>query len=174
MIQAYTGDGKGKTTAAAGLLIRAYGAGKKVMLVAFDKGNKTYKHNEVIVFEKLGIPCCITGLERMLPNGGFRFNNSDEDKKEALRGFRMAESAIKSQNFDLIVLDEILTAVEYKLLDESCLCSLIKETPKSLELVLTGRTTNQHILQACDLVTSMTKIKHYFDQGVDARPGIEY
>ena len=81
MIHAYTGEGKGKTTASVGLLIRAFGSGKKVMIIFFDKGSETYRHNELIVFDRLGIEYHVTGLERMLPNGKFRFGVIEEDKR---------------------------------------------------------------------------------------------
>ncbi len=174
MIQAYTGDGKGKTTASVGLLIRAYGSGKKVLSISFDKGSETYRHNELQVFEKLGIEYHITGLERKMPNGKFRFGNTENDLLEAERGFLLAEKVIKSKNYDLIVLDEILSAVSYGLLNKDKLIYLIKSSPKELELIITGRCNDKSIFEYCDLVTSMTKEKHYFDKGVQARPGIEY
>ena len=174
MIHAYTGDGKGKTTASIGLLIRAFGAGKKVLNISFDKGSITYKHNEISVFEKLGIEYAITGLERMSPDGKFRFKNNEGDKKEALRGISLAKVAIQNSKYDLIVLDEILSACEYGLINENLLIELLKSIPTNLELVITGRCSSNKILEHCDLVTSMTKIKHYFDKGVQARPGIEY
>lgn len=174
MIHAYTGEGKGKTTASVGLLIRAFGSGKKVMIIFFDKGSETYRHNELIVFDRLGIEYHVTGLERMQPNGKFRFGVIEEDKKEAIRGVNVAEEALKSEKYDLIVLDEALSAMSFGLLDENSLIELIKLTPKDTELILTGRCKDKKIFEYCDLVTSMTKEKHYFDKGVQARPGIEY
>ena len=174
MIQAYTGDGKGKTTASVGLLIRAYGSGKKVISVSFDKGSKSYHHNELLAFDKLGIEYYVTGQERMMPNGQFRFNNTEEDILEAERGYKLAEKLIKSKDYDLIVLDEILSAVSYGLLKKEKLIQLINFTPKELELIITGRCSDKTIFNYCDLVTTMIKEKHYFDKGVQARPGIEY
>ena len=174
MIQAYTGDGKGKTTCSIGLLIRAYGSGKRVKIIFFDKGSKTYQHNELVVLDKLGIDYTVTGLERMTSDGKFRFGVIEEDKKEALKGFEIAENAIKQKKYDLVVLDEALSSITYGLLDKNLLLKLIDETPKEIELVLTGRSNDNEIFDKCDLVTSMTKVKHYFDKGVAARPGIEY
>ena len=174
MIHAYTGDGKGKTTCAIGLLIRAFGAGKKVIVIFFDKGSETYRHNELIALDRLGIEYHVTGLERMLPDGKFRFEVVEGDKKEALRGIAIAENAIHVDKCDLIVLDEALSAVTYGLLDKSMIEKIINDLPANTELVLTGRCNDKDLLNKCDLVTSMTKEKHYFDKGVKARPGIEY
>ncbi len=174
MIQAYIGNGKGKTTCSIGLLVRAFGSGKKVAIIFFDKGSESYKHNELVSLDKLGIEYHVTGLERMDKNGKFRFGVIDGDKKEALRGYNLAKEKIESSKYDLVVLDEALSSVTYGLLDKELIIKLIKETPKDIELVLTGRCEDTDILDKCDLVTSMTKVKHYFDKGVAARPGIEY
>ena len=174
MIHAYTGEGKGKTTCAIGLLVRAFGSGKKVIVIFFDKGSETYRHNELIALDRLGIEYHVTGLERLGTDGKFRFGVIEGDKKEALRGIAIAENAIKVEKFDLVVLDEALSAVTYGMLDKAMLEKLIDDTPASTELVLTGRCNDKSIFEKCDLVTSMTKEKHYFDKGVAARPGIEY
>lgn len=174
MIQAYTGNGKGKTTCAMGLLIRAFGYGKRVGAVFFDKGSETYRHHELVVLDRLGIEYKVTGLERMTTDGKFRFGNLEGDKLEALKGVSYALEAIESKKFDLIVLDEALSAVSYGLLDKNLIENLIAKTPQDMELILTGRCCEKNILDKCDLVTSMTKEKHYFDKGVAARPGIEF
>ena len=174
MIHAYTGEGKGKTTCAIGLLVRAFGAGKKVIVIFFDKGSETYRHNELVSLDRLGIEYHVTGLERMEPNGKFRFGVTEGDKREALRGIAIAENAVKIDKFDMVVMDEALSSVTYGLLDKSILEKLIEDTPDNIELVLTGRCNDKELLDKCDLVTSMTKEKHYFDKGVKARPGIEY
>ncbi|GAB4274903.1 MAG: cob(I)yrinic acid a,c-diamide adenosyltransferase [Candidatus Rifleibacteriota bacterium] len=174
MIHAYTGDGKGKTTAALGLLIRAFGAGKRVAIVFFDKGSQTYRHNELVVLDRLGIEYHITGLERMKPDGTFRFGVTELDIKEAERGLALAKALIKEKKPDLLVLDEALTSCSVKLLSCESLIELIENTPEELELVLTGRCDDHDLLDRADLVTIMTKQKHYFDRGVKARPGIEY
>ncbi len=174
MIHAYTGEGKGKTTCAIGLLVRAFGAGKKVIVIFFDKGSETYRHNELVSLDRLGIEYHVTGLERMEPDGKFRFGVTEGDKREALRGIAIAENAVKIDKFDMVVMDEALSSVTYGLLDKNILEKLIADTPDSTELVLTGRCNDKELLDKCDLVTSMTKEKHYFDKGVKARPGIEY
>ena len=174
MIQAYIGDGKGKTTCAIGLSVRAFGFGKKVLIIFFDKGSKTYSHNELISLDKLGIKYVVTGLERMQKNGKFRFGVTDEDKNEANKGIELALNAIKNNEYDLVILDEVLSSYTYGLLNKDSIIELIRLVPENLELIMTGRCNDESIIDKCDLVTSMTKIKHYFDKGTQARPGIEY
>jgi len=174
MIHAYTGDGKGKTTAAIGLLIRAFGSGKRVSIIFFDKGSETYRHNELVVLDRLAIEYHITGLERMKSDGSFRFGVIEEDISEADRGIALARDIVENGQLDLLVLDEALSSVTYGLLRKDALMQLIKIIPENLELVLTGRSDDPEIFDQVDLVTSMVKQKHYFDRGVKARPGIEY
>jgi cob(I)alamin adenosyltransferase len=166
MIHAYTGDGKGKSTAAIGLLIRAFGAGKKVGIILFDKGSMTYRHHELSVFERLGIEFQVTGLERMKKDGSFRFKNIEEDSAEAQRGLQLAQKAIAKRQYDLLVLDEILTSNMTGLLDEAQILSLLESVPPELELVMTGRCSAPELLERADLVTNMTKKKHYFETAV--------
>lgn len=174
MIQAYIGDGKGKSTAALGLLIRALGAGMRVGIVYFDKGNKTYSHHELNVLERLGVRHWVTGLERMRPDGTFRFGTTDEDRAEAARGLEIARSAMVSGEFDLLVLDEVVTAASFGLMLPEALVALYQSAGRDLELVLTGRCANEEMLGGVDLISRITKVKHYFDSGTKARPGIEY
>lgn len=174
MIHAYTGDGKGKTTAALGLLIRAFGAEKKVGIIFFDKGSETYRHNELVVLDRLGIEYHLTGLERMKPDKSFRFGVTSEDISEAKRGLKLAVEICSKDDLDLLVLDEALTSVEAGLIPSEDLLELIKKVPERLELILTGRCTNNELLNKADLITTMVKQKHYFDKGLQARAGIEY
>jgi len=174
MIHAYTGDGKGKTTAAVGLLIRAFGSGHRVGVIFFDKGSETYRHNELVVLDRLGIEYHVTGVERMKPDGTFRLGVLIEDKIEALRGIGLAAQIIAAGRLDLLVLDEVLTSMTYGLLEKKTLEELIDLCPENLELVLTGRCTDKELLEKADLVTRMVKHKHYFDRGIKARPGIEF
>lgn len=174
MIQAYIGDGKGKSTAALGLLIRALGAGMRVGIIYFDKGNRTYSHHELNVLEKLGVRHWVTGLERMQPDGRFRFGTTGDDIVEAARGLEIARTAIASGEFDLLVLDEIVTAASYGLMSPEALVALAASAGRELELVLTGRCADEEMLKSVDLISRVTKVKHYFDSGTKARPGIEY
>lgn len=172
MIHAYIGAGKGKTTASIGLAVRAKGAGKSVVFVMFDKGSETYSHNEIDSFKKLGIDYYVTGLERMKSDGKFRFGVTSEDKKEAQKGLKNAQKFLKE--YDVVVLDEFLTALSCGLVAKIEAEALLDNVPESTELVLTGGCKEERILQKADLITEMLKHKHYFDKGVQARAGIEY
>lgn len=174
MIHIYCGDGKGKSTAAIGLLVRACGNGARCQLIMFDKGSQTYKHHEIEPLQRLGIKVEVTGCERMTTGQGFRTKNNEQDLAEAARACTLAETAFSTRDVDVLVLDEVLSAYTYGLLTESELIALIKRIPATMEVILTGRCEQQHILAHADLVTRMSKVRHYFDQGVAARPGIEY
>jgi cob(I)alamin adenosyltransferase len=174
MIQAYIGDGKGKSTAGLGLAVRAHGAGLRVCLVLFDKGSETYRHHEENVLATLGIPCHVTGVERMTPDRRFRFGVTEPDRVEARRGLELARSALGGGTYDLVVLDEFLSAVSYGLLAPEDLRSLLEGVPAEVELVLTGRCGDESWLDRVDLITRMTNVRHYFAKGLAARPGIEY
>lgn len=178
MIHIYTGDGKGKTTASLGLAIRACGADKKVAIVQFDKNpseNSEYSSERKALKMLPNISLYPTGCNRM-KEGIFRFKNSKEDFEEAKRGLSIANSLITNNQFDVIILDEILTCIKTKLLNEEDILDLISiyEKEKRCELILTGIYISQNLIDKADLVTEMKKIKHYFDKGVKARVGIEY
>lgn len=175
----YTGENKGKTTAAVGLCVRALGAGKKVVMIQFDKGfDGDYEHySERNILRKLpGMTLIATGLERMKSDGKFRFGVAPGDRKEALRGLAEARRRIEEGDQDLLVLDEILSAATYKLVEEKEVNELINLYLKNrrCELVLTGRAAPKALIEKADLVTEMKKIKHYFDAGIPAREGIDY
>jgi cob(I)alamin adenosyltransferase len=176
----YTGDGKGKTTACAGLAVRAIGAGHRAAFIQFDKGydgnNEHYAERFVLrMLPKLAlIP---TGCERMRPDGTFRFSNEPADYAEAARGLAAAKQAALSTDFDLVVLDEAVTAAGLTgLIKEADLLALIAQWRKSgrCELVLSGRGLTPALAEAADLISEMKKVKHYFDDGQKARRGIEY
>jgi len=178
-LQVYTGDGKGKTTACVGLAVRAVGNGFKVWMIQFDKGydgvNEHYAERRVLRTLS-GLRLDPTGCERMMPTGRFRFGVTPEDRAEALRALELAREAVSSPDFDLVILDEILSAQQYHLITEDEIRDVLarwRANPRA-ELVLSGRTRLQSVLDEADLVTEMRKVKHYFDAGVAARPGIEY
>lgn len=171
-IQIYTGDGKGKTTASLGLAIRAAGYGLKVGIIYFDKGGDYYNEREILDKLKPSIEYQAFGLPRMT-NGRFRFDNLPEDVEQAKEAIKQAEIWMK-QNFDLLILDEINTTVKTELLKEEDILELINKKPKNLELILTGRYCPDSVMEKADLITEMKAIKHYADQGLDAREGIEY
>ncbi|MBK9293790.1 MAG: cob(I)yrinic acid a,c-diamide adenosyltransferase [Oligoflexia bacterium] len=178
-LQIYTGDGKGKTTCAIGLCIRAAAAGLKVAFIQFDKGseeNDFYSERKILRSIK-EIEVIVTGKIRMMPNGQFRFANSPPDFEEAKRGLEIAKKAIKENKYQLVVCDEILSCILTSLLKEQDVLDLIRafeEGLKSCELVLTGRGLTEAIKEKADLVTEMKMIKHYFNKGLPARKGIEF
>jgi len=178
-LHVYTGEGKGKTTACIGLCVRAVGAGMRVHLIQFDKGfdgtNEHYAERSVL--RRLeGLTLDATGCERIQPDGRFRFGVTPADRAEAERALAIARAAVISGAPGLLVLDEILSAQQYHLITEHEILDLVTlwKAHPTCELVLSGRTHLQSILDAADLVTEMRKIKHYFDEGLMARRGIEF
>ncbi len=174
MRHAYIGDGKGKSTAALGLLIRAVGAGLRAVAVYFDKGCRTYRHHETVVLERLGVPFYIFGCERMTAGGGFRFGVTDEDRREAQAALAQADRLLTEGEADLVVLDEILTCVSGDLLAWPEVEAVLANASGPVEIVCTGRCRDEAWVAGFDLVSRITKVRHYFDRGVAARPGIEY
>jgi len=166
MIQVYTGKGKGKTTAALGLALRAAGAGFKVFIGQFLKKGS---FSELKALERL------EGME-VEQFGSGRFIGSTirrEDKQCAARGLARIREVINSGEYDLVVLDEINVALSFNLIEEVELLEIITQRPIHVEIVLTGRNAPQEILKQADLVTEMREIRHYYEDGVAARVGIE-
>ena len=166
-VQVYTGNGKGKTTAAFGLALRAAGAGLKVYIGQFLKKGEYSELNSINRFKDL------IKIEQF---GGKRYIGQEikeEDKELAKKGFKKIKEVIFSGEYDVVILDEINVALYYKLLSEEDLIDLIKNKPSDVELVLTGRYASSQIIKIADLVTEMRKIKHYFSKGIKARTGIE-
>lgn len=182
-IHVYYGYGKGKTTAAIGLAVRALGAGKKVAIVEFDKGydeerDHYSEHVTLRKLKKIGLPLGVyrSGCERMNEDGTFRFKNADEDFKEAKRALGIVKKLIKEGKQDVLILDEIIAAVVYHLIDKKSVLDIIDLYKKNrrFELVLTGHKLFPGLEEKVDLITEMRKVKHYFDKGIQARQGIEY
>ncbi len=168
-IQVYTGDGKGKTTAALGLAFRAAGHGLRTYFGQFLKARTTGelsaagKLSPLITIEQFGR----TGFLDVTDEPG------DEDTALAENGLRKCLEAMLSGKYDIIVLDEVLAAVGFKALSEQAVLDLIDVRPESVELVLTGRSATQALVDRADLVTEMKLVKHYYGRGVRARDGIE-
>ncbi|MCL2678871.1 MAG: cob(I)yrinic acid a,c-diamide adenosyltransferase [Dehalococcoidia bacterium] len=169
-VQVYTGNSKGKTTAALGLAFRAMGHGLKTYIGQFVK---KHPYGEVqascmsqgcITVEQYGLGCFIYAGN--MP--------SDEDFSAAVKGMVTATEVIQSGKYNIVVMDEILTACHLKLISQRDILSLISGKPDGLELILTGRNATEEIINAADLVTEMKEIKHYYCRGVPAREGIEY
>ena len=169
LVQVFTGEGKGKTTAALGAVIRALGEGLRVYIVYFMKGS--YPHGERNILSKLpNVTVASFGsLEFVDPA-----NVKSEDKEQARQALAAAREAMLSGSYDLIVLDEVNLAVAWKLVKLDEVVRLITEKPQNVELILTGRQADTKLVQLADLVTEMLKIKHPYDKGVTARKGIEY
>ena len=167
-IQVYTGNGKGKTTAALGLALRAVGRGLTVCMFQFIKGGGIY--GEHLAAEKLAP--LLTIIQSGRP-GWVNTKDITEDRLVAQEAFTTAKALLTSGKFDLFICDEINGAVSFGLVDIDQVLELINDKPKKTELVLTGRNADERIIEAADLVTEMCEIKHYYKAGVPARIGIE-
>lgn len=171
LIHIYCGDGKGKTTAAAGLAVRAAGAGKRVLFVQFLKGQPS---GEIALFEELPT----ISVLRAQTNTKFSWDMTAEEK-EGIRSRNnnlLAEAFQEAHNgsCDLLVLDEVFGACSAELLDENKLLAFMRAKPEGLELVLTGLNPSQAFIDNADYVTEMRKIKHPYDKNILARKGVEY
>jgi len=166
-VHVYTGDGKGKTTAAIGLALRAAGAGFRVFIGQFIKSQR---YSEIVALECFGeqITCHQYGRGCWLQQ-----EPEPEDVHLARQGLEEARKALLSGNYQLVILDEANIAVWFKLFEVSELLGLIDIKPASVELVLTGRRADERLIERADLVTEMREVKHYYKKGVLARKGIE-
>lgn len=167
-VQVYTGNGKGKTTAALGLALRAVGRGLKVCVFQFIKGGGRY--GEHLAAEKLAP--LLTIIQTGRP-GWVNTKDISEDRSIAQEALVRAEELLTSGEFDLFICDEINGAVGFGLIEVEQVLELINRKPEKTELVLTGRNVHQLVIDAADLVTEMREIKHYYKAGVPARTGIE-
>lgn len=168
-VQVYTGNGKGKTTAALGLAFRAAGRGLRTYFAQFLKAQPT---GEIEAARRLAPLITIEQFGRE----GFitvKDGPDDEDISRAEAGLARALEALLSGDYRVVVLDEINTAVHFKILAEKDVLALIDRRPAEVELVLTGRYAPASFIERADLVTDMTEVKHYFAKGVKAREGIE-
>ncbi len=164
-LHVYTGDGKGKTTAALGLVIRAFGAGLSVHVVQFIK---SMEYHELRILRGLGVPvdqfgrgCFISGEPR------------SEDKEMAARGLAFVRELMARDSLDLLVLDEVNVALSLGLLPVEDVLAALRNRPAGLEVVCTGRGAPPQLVESADLVTEMLNCKHYYDAGIAARDGIE-
>jgi len=167
-VQVYTGNGKGKTTAALGLALRAVGHGLVVCMFQFIKGGGQY--GEHLAAEELAP--LLTIIQSGRP-GWVNTKDITEDRRVAQESFAEARELLTSDAFDLFICDEINGAVSFGLIDVEQVLNLIRNKPKRTELVLTGRNADERVIEAADLVTEMCEIKHYYKAGVPARIGIE-
>jgi len=166
-VQVYTGNGKGKTTAALGLALRAVGAGAMVFIAQFAKARHTSELSALARFEdavtirRCGGPAFIRGQP------------SEKDRRSAARGLTEARQILQTGRYHLVILDEANIAVHYNLFSINDLLDVVEARPEHVELVITGRHAHPRLIERADLVTEMTNIKHYYDAGQQARTGIE-
>ena len=168
-IQVYTGNGKGKTTAAIGQAVRAAGFGLRTYFVMFMK---EFPYNEVKSLKKLEE--FITPVQ--VGKDDFVYKKvppSDEEKSKIKNALNEAKTKMLSGEYELIVLDEILVSIYFGLINKEEVIAFINEKPDDVELILTGRYCPQEIIDKADLVTEMKEVKHYYEKGVLARRGIE-
>jgi cob(I)alamin adenosyltransferase len=168
-IQIYTGNGKGKTTAALGQAMRAAGNGLKTFIVQFMKD---YPYGEIKSIKHLSD--CIR-LEHY-GNDRFVFRKKQPDDKDitaAQQALKQARKAMLSAEYDIVIMDEVCVAIHFGLLRNEDVVSILVEKPPKVELILTGRYCPAAIIEKADLVTDMLEIKHYYQKGVVARRGIE-
>jgi len=169
LVQVYTGDGKGKTSAAFGLALRAIGRGLKVYIIQFIKGG--FEYGELYVVAKLpNLTLKAFGRGRFVTEKP----PQKEDVKLAEEALTLAEKVVNCGEYDMVVLDEVNVALNLKLIRTEEVLELIRGKPSHVELVLTGRGAPDEIVKAADLVTEMKEVKHPFNQGFPARKGIEY
>ena len=169
LTQVYTGNGKGKTSAAFGLALRAIGRGLKVYVIQFIKGG--FDYGELHVTQHL------PNLEiKAFGRGKFvtQVPPTEEDTKLANQALELAEQVVSSGEYDMVVLDEINVALHLKLIELDKVIRLIEEKPKHVELVLTGRHAPPKVLEMADLITEMKEVKHPYTKGMPPRKGIEY
>lgn len=166
-IHIYTGDGKGKTTAAVGLATRALGRGYKVAFIQFLKARESgefgiLKKDPNFIYQQFGRDDFVD-----------RHSLQDKDFKLVKKAFKFAQEVLK-ENPNLIVLDEINAALDFGLLETKDVLDYLDNLPAGVEVVLTGRNAKLELVERADLVTEMREVKHYFRKGVGAREGIEY
>lgn len=166
-IHVYTGNGKGKTTAALGLALRAAGAGLNVYIAQFIKYGE---YSEIKALNRLSDKITIEQFGR----GRFiKGRPSEEDLAAARRGLNQIKKILKAGKHAVVILDEASVAVSLNLFSENELLEIIDRRPDNVEIIITGREAGPRIIEAADLVTEMKEIKHYFKSGVEARVGIE-
>jgi len=169
IVQVFTGNGKGKTSAALGSVLRALGHNLRVYIVFFMKGK--YPYGEFSTLSKLpNVEVASFGLRCLIDPANI---NPDEIEQAEL-ALSAARTALLGGNYDLVVLDEVNVAVHFKLIEPDDVVQLINDRPQNVDLILTGRYADARVIELADLATEMVKLKHHYDKGVKARKGIEY
>lgn len=169
LVEVFTGGGKGKTSAALGMALRALGHGLCVHIVFFMKGDFPYGEQKILS-ELPGVTFGRFGFRDFVdPN-----NVKPEEKAEARKALGAARKAMLSLKYDVVILDEVNVAIAWKLINLDDVIKLINDKPEKVELILTGRYADPKLIELADLVTDMVKIKHPYDKGILSRKGIEY
>lgn len=169
LVEIFTGDGKGKTSAALGVALRALGQKLRVHIIFFMKGDFPYGEQKVlsrlsgITFERFGFRDFVD------PSAV-----KPEEKEEARKALEAARKAVLSQKYDVVILDEVNVATAWDLVSIDDVLKLIRDKPPKVELILTGRYADSRLVEAADLVTDMVKVKHPYDRGILSRKGIDY
>lgn len=170
LVLVYTGDGKGKTTAAIGNALRTVGHGNKVLVIQFMKGKK---YGEVLATEKY-LAGMLTMVQCGLDSFVMKNNPASVDIELARQGLALAKKAAASGDYQMIILDEINVALDFKLVELEDVINIIKTKPASLDLVFTGRYAPVEVIELADTVSEIREIKHHLAQGIKERAGIEY
>ena len=169
LVEVFTGSGKGKTSAALGVVMRAAGHGLRVHIVYFMKGE--YPYGEQPVLEALpGVSFCRYGFTTFCDRNNIR----EEEREQARSALAAAREAMLSGKYDVIVLDEVNVASSWGLVPVDDVVSLVRERPDNVELILTGRGADARIVELADLVTEMVKVKHPYDKGILSRKGLDF
>ncbi len=168
LVQVFTGNGKGKTSAGLGAVIRALGHGLRVYVVFFMKGD--YPYGEFATLRQLGVDFHGFGFRSLTDPAKLK----PAEIEQARMALAAAREAIVGDKYDMVILDELNVAVAFGLLDIGPVIDLVKSKPDRLELILTGRYADPTLIDMADLVTEMKSIKHPYNQGIRARKGVEY
>ena len=169
LLEVFTGDGKGKTSAALGTALRAAGQGRRVFIVFFMKGEFPYGEQKTLL-DLPNVSFARFGFESFVDPANVR----PEEKEEAQKALAAAEQAMFSKKYDVIILDEVNVAAAWNLIDVNEVIKLINSRPQDIDLILTGRYASPQVIELADLVTDMVKIKHPYDVGIPSRRGIDY
>ena len=170
LVLVFTGDGKGKTTAAIGQALRAIGHGNKVLIIQFMKGKK---YGEVLAAEKY-LDGHLTTVQCGLDSFVMKNNPAPVDIELARQGLNLAKQALTSGKYQMVILDEINVALDFKLIPLAEVIELIRTKPAAADLVLTGRYAPAELIELADTVSDVREVKHHYAQGIKERAGIEF
>ena len=169
LVEIFTGEGKGKTSAALGVIVRALGHGLRVYIVFFMKGDFPYGEQKILC----QFPNCTVerfGFQEFVDPAHVK----PEEREEARKALEAARKAMLSLKYDVVILDEVNVAAAWKLIDLGDVIKVIHDKPEKVELILTGRYADPKLIKLADLVTEMVKVKHPFDKGILSRKGFDY